>query len=134
MAQLTSTDLVQRLRDGYEAFDRGDLEAIRSQFNPDIVWHIGGKSQFSGDYKGIDAVFGFFGSVVAETAGTLKNEVHDILSNDTHGVVLVTQTAERNGKKLNMDAVQIIHRDDQGRITESWFLPVDAYAVDEFWS
>ena len=29
MAQSTSTDRAQRIRDGYEAFGRGDLEAIR---------------------------------------------------------------------------------------------------------
>jgi hypothetical protein len=30
--------------------------------------------------------------------------------------------------------VQIVHRDDQDRITESWFIPADQKAVDEFWS
>ncbi|HEY8741023.1 MAG TPA: nuclear transport factor 2 family protein [Candidatus Dormibacteraeota bacterium] len=134
MAQSTSTDQVQKLREGYEAFGRGDLEAIRGQFNPDIVWHIGGQSPMSGDYKGIDAVFEFFGRIFTETGGTLKNDVHDILANDTHGIVLLTQSAERNGKKLSMNFVQVVHRDAELRVTESWFLPLDANAVDEFWA
>jgi uncharacterized protein len=132
--QSTSTDRIQRIREGYEAFGRGDLEAIRDQFSPDIVWHVPGTSPLSGDYKGIDAVFEFFGRIFTESGGTFKNEIHDILSNDTHGVILVAQTAERNGRKLTANAVQIVHRDDQERITESWFIPADQKAVDEFWS
>ncbi|HEY8739930.1 MAG TPA: nuclear transport factor 2 family protein [Candidatus Dormibacteraeota bacterium] len=134
MAQTTSTDQVQKLREAYEAFGRGDLEAIRGQFSPDIVWHIGGHSSLSGDYKGIDAVFEFFGRIFTETDGTLKNDVHDILANDTHGIVLLTQSAERNGKKLSMQFVHVTHRDAESRVTESWYLPMDAQAVDEFWA
>jgi hypothetical protein len=48
--------------------------------------------------------------------------------------VLLTQTAERNGKKLTANAVQIVHRNDQDRITESWFMGEDQQAVDEFWA
>ena len=134
MAQLTSTDRIQRIRDGYEAFGRGDLDAIRDQFNPDIKWHIGGKSSFAGDYVGIDAVFEFFGRIFTETGGTLKNELHDVLASDDHTVVLLTQTADRNGKHLNMDSVQVVHPDSEGRVLESWFLPNDSYATDDFWS
>jgi uncharacterized protein len=134
MAESTDTDPVQRIREGYEAFGRGDLEAIRDQFSPDIVWHIGGHSPLAGDYKGIDALFEFFGRVVSETGGTLKNEVHDILANDTHGVVLLTQSGERNGKKLSMNCVQVVHRDAESRVTESWWIPVDERTDDEFWS
>ena len=59
---------------------------------------------------------------------------HDILANETHGVALVRQTAERNGKKLDGDAVHVVHYDGAGLITESWFIPVDAAAGDDFWS
>jgi ketosteroid isomerase-like protein len=134
MAQSTSTEQVQRVREGYEAFGRGDLDAIRDQFNPDVIWHVGGKHQLSGDYKGIDDVFGFFGKLFTETNGSFKNEVHDILASDDHSVVILSQTAERNGKKLTSNSVQVIHRDDEGRIKESWFLADDPYAIDDFWA
>ena len=98
------------------------------------MWHVSGTSPLSGDYKGIDAMFEFFGRVFTETGGTLKNDVHDILASDTHEVVLLSQSAERNGRKLTANAVQIVHRDDEERITESWFIAEDQKAVDEFWS
>lgn len=134
MPQSTSADQVQRTREAYAAFGRGDIEAIRDYFSPEIVWHVAGHSPLSGDYKGIDAVFKFFGRVLAETQGTFKNDLHDVVASDTHGVVLLTQTAERNGKKLAADFVQVTHRDDQDRIAESWFIGADQSAVDEFWS
>ncbi len=133
MAQ-TQTDQIQRLREGYEAFGRGDLDALRGLFAEDIVWHVGGRSPFSGDYKGLDKTFGFFTTVFTETGGTLKNEVHDLLASDKHGIALVTQTGERNGKSLNANAVHVVHYDGEGKVTESWFIPEHAYEVDEFWS
>ena len=133
-SQTQTATQVERFRKGYENFGNADLEAIREDFAPDIVWHVGGHSSLTGDYKGIDDVFALFGRIFTETAGTLKNEVHDILANDTHGVAMVKQSAERNGKRLETNAVHIVHYDDQGRVTESWFIPEQAREVDEFWS
>jgi hypothetical protein len=42
-------------------------------------------------------------------------------------------TAERQGKTLHDNTVQVWHIKD-GKATESWLHPEDAYASDEFWS
>jgi hypothetical protein len=70
---------------------------------------------------------------VQETGGTFRNDLHDIVANDEHTIALVTQTAERSGKKLSVRAAQVLHISG-GRVTESWFLPDDQHLVDEFWS
>ena len=133
-SQTDTATQVDRLRRGYDNFGKGDLEAIRADLAPDIVWHVGGNSPLTGDYKGIDDVFALFGRFFTETGGTLKNEVHDVLANETHGVVMFKQSAERNGKKLETNIVHIIHLDPEGRIKESWFFPEKAAEVDQFWS
>jgi ketosteroid isomerase-like protein len=133
-SQTDTVSQVERFRKGYDSFGKGDLEAIRADFSPDIVWHNGGHNILTGDYKGVDAVFGLFGRIFEETGGTLKSEVHDILANDTHGVALVTQSATRKGQELTSNAVHVVHYDEAGRITESWFLPEKAAESDEFWS
>lgn len=130
----TEVDRVQRLREGYDAFGRGDLEALRRLFAPDIVWHVVGNNPLSGDYRGIDAVFEFFGKVFTETGGTFKNDVHDVLANDSHGVAMVRQSGERSGNKLDTNAVHVVHYNDQGQIVESWILPEKATESDAFWS
>ena len=88
-SQTDTRTQVERLRRGYDNFGKGDLEAIRADFAPDIVWHVGGNNPLTGDYKGLDDVFALFGRFFQETGGTLKNEVHDVLAN-----VRVARTAD----------------------------------------
>lgn len=121
------------LRQGYDAFGRGDMAAIAELFADDIVWHFPGDNPLAGDYKGRDNVLAFFGRSVELTGGTLRVEVHDIVANDEHGVALTRTTAQRGGKSLDDKAVQVFHIRD-GKAVESWSHPGDQAANDEFWS
>ena len=67
------------------------------------------------------------------TGGTLRIDLHDVLANDEHVVSLVTMRAERAGKKLDTNFVQVSHVGD-GKITETWICPADPVAMEEFWS
>src|SRR6266511_3374360 len=86
-----------------------------------------------GDYKGIDQVMGLFARLFELTGGTFRLEVHDVLANDEHGVVLATAKAEKGGKTLSDNGVQVFHLRD-GKVTESWLHPSDQYEADEFFS
>ena len=123
----------QLLRDGYAAFEKGDLDTLRGLFADDIVWHTPGRSPVSGDARGLDQVFGLFGKVLELSGGTLRNELHDVLANDEHAVALVRARGERNGKTLNDTQAHVFHVRD-GRVTEFWLHTSDLYANDEFWS
>ena len=123
-------DLVRR---GFAAFATGDMATLNDLLADDVVWHVGGRSMITGDYKGKPEVFGFFGQLATGTAGTFHLEIHDILANDEHAVGLVTVSGERAGKKLNDNGVQIFHVKG-GKVTETWFHPNDQYAADDFWS
>ena len=124
----------QRLRDGFEAFSKGDLDTLRNEFlAPDIVWHSPGRNQLSGDYEGIDQVMGLFGQLVVLTGGTFRQELHDVLANDEHGATLATATAEREGKTFRDNGVLVFNLKD-GKVTEAWLHPGDQYAADEFFS
>jgi ketosteroid isomerase-like protein len=120
-------------RKGLAAFDTGDFQVLNDLFADDLLWHVGGRGPLAGDYKGKDEVFGFFAKTVELTGGTFHLDIHDVLANDTHVAVLATATAERDGKKLNDNGVQVLHVAD-GKVTESWLYPSDSYAADEFWS
>ena len=125
---------VQRARQGYEAFSKGDMATISELLADDVVWHVGGSSPISGDYKGKDAVFGFFGKLMELTGGTFKIEVHDILANDGHTVTMVRETAEKAGKKFDSKAVHITHPDSEGRIKEFWGFEENQAEADEFFA
>lgn len=121
------------LRKGYDAFGKGDMDTIRELFADDIVWHAPGKSPLAGDHKGVDAVLENFGKVFEMTGGTFRLEIHDILANDEHAVVLVRAQGERDGKKLDDRGVQVWHIKD-GKATEQWLHSGDQYTSDEFFS
>jgi len=122
------------VRDGFAAFERGDMDALRKQIcTDDVRWHNPGRGPISGDYEGIDQVIQYFARVLELTGGTFSLELHDVLANDEHAVALMTTRGERAGKQLTYNTVNVYHFRD-GKITEMWSYPADQYAVDEFWS
>jgi uncharacterized protein len=124
---------VEIVREGYAAFSRGDLEALRKEFlAPDVIWHYAGKSQLSGHYHGIDEVLTWLGRSFELSGGTLTVEPHDVVGNAEHVVALVTVRASRDGKHLFDQGVQVFHLSD-GKATQVWLLPGDLYSNDDFW-
>jgi ketosteroid isomerase-like protein len=122
-------DLVRR---GYAAFQSGDMATLNELLAEDVVWHAPGHNQLSGDFRGRDAVLATFQKTFELTGGSFKLAIHDVLANDAHVVVLVTANAQREGKTLEDNSVQVFEISD-GKVAEQWLYPGDAYATDEFW-
>jgi uncharacterized protein len=61
------------VREGFAAFGRGDMDALRKQFFADDVrWHAAGRNPTSGEYEGTEQVLQFFARLVELTDGTLS--------------------------------------------------------------
>jgi hypothetical protein len=121
----------QAVLGGFQAFAEGDMVAMKELFADDATWHVGGKNRWSGDYQGVDAILGFFGGISSEAS--LSQDLHAVLADDEHVVVLVNGTATRGDKTLDSQTVFIFHLSD-GKTTEVWGVAVDPYAGDEFWA
>jgi ketosteroid isomerase-like protein len=121
------------LRRGYQAFATGDIDTVLSLFADDIVWHVEGTSQVSGDYRGHQEVLGFFGKMMELSGGTFRLDIHDVLVDDVHGVVLVTARGERDDQKMDVREVNIWHLAD-GKATEFWSFADDQEALDKFFA
>ncbi len=121
------------IRQGYDAFSRGDMDTLRALFHPGIVWHAPGRSQLSGDHQGVDAVLGYFARTMELTGGSFRVEVHDVVANDEHGVGLRKVYAERGGQALEDNTTLVFHLRD-GRVTEVWQYRADPYAADELFA
>ena len=121
---MASTDVVQRnieiARKGYAAFNEGDIETAMSTISDDIVWHGGNRGPLAGDYKGKAALLDFFMKFGQLTEGSYKAEIHDILANEEHGVVIGVYKATRNGKTFEDKFVDVIHPDADGKAKEFW--------------
>jgi ketosteroid isomerase-like protein len=120
------------IRKGYTAFLSGDMATLDELFADDIVWHAPGRNQLSGTQRGKQEVFETFKKVFDLTGGTFKLEIHDILADDDHAVVLAKATGQREGRTLDDNSVQVFHIQG-GKVTEQWLHPGDVYSADEFW-
>jgi ketosteroid isomerase-like protein len=122
------------LRGAYEAFGRGDISELKSRFfAEDVRWHYPGRSPFGGDYDGVDQVGEWLRRTFEACWGSINIEVHDVIANDEHAIALTTVRAQREGRSLQDDTVQVFRITD-GKATEVWTYPRDQYASDEFWS
>lgn len=121
------------IRSGYEAFAAGDMDAITKVFAADISWHIAGRSELAGDYRGHAEVFGFFGQLAELSGGTFQLEVHDLMATDDHVVALVRERGSRAGRSIDSSGVHVWHVAGN-RAVEFWGVTYDQYADDEFWS
>jgi len=116
-------------RRGYDAFNKGDMDTIRTLFDPNVVWHVGGRNQFTGDKRGIDETLGFFLQIQQASGGTFRLDVHDVVANDEHAVALVNSHIEKDGKTSDDVGSHVVHIKD-GRIKESWFFGNNQYEFD----
>jgi ketosteroid isomerase-like protein len=130
---MTAQDDARTIREGYEAFGKGDIPAVVALFADDITWRVPGHSPLAGEYVGAEAVLGFFGNLQERSGGSFRLEVHDLLASEAHVVALCTETAHRGDKSLNAQTVHVWHLRD-GKATEFWAVAYDAYAEDEFWA
>jgi ketosteroid isomerase-like protein len=114
-----------------EAMVARDVGAIADCFADDVVFHIPGRNPLSGDYRGKAEVLTRLFQRWEEAFGGLEIEVHDVLADDRHVVVLSDRRARRAAREVEMRAASIYHVHD-GRIAEAWLMEWDPYAIDEF--
>ena len=129
---MTSSN-VQILRDGYDAFARGDIPATLAIFDEDITWHVPGRSPLSGDYEGHAGVLDFFARCQDLSGGTLKVGVDETFADGDRVVVLTTVSAERYGQFWSSPEVHV-WRMANGRAAEFREFQGDQQSEDEFWA
>ncbi len=122
------------VRAGFAAYSRGDMRAMLTEFfAPDVIWHFPGRGPLAGDHAGLEAVGTYFGRLAELSEGTHRIELRDVIANDEHVVALHGTRAERAGRQLDIDAVQVFRIRD-GKVAEAWTVHHDLYAFDDFWS
>ena len=130
---MSASENAEAVRRGYDAFTRADMAALRDLFAPDIQWHANGRNRLAGTFKGVDSVLGNFGQLAAESNGTFRVEIHDLMATDDHVVVLARSSATRGAKHFEGNYAHVFHLSG-GKVTESWVLNEGPYAIDEFWA
>jgi ketosteroid isomerase-like protein len=119
------------IRQGYEAFNSGTLQGLPALFAEDVVWHVGGRHQLSGEKRGREACFQYFGQLSRLTNGSFRAELHDVLGGTAHTIGIHTSRGERAGRELAEPTVLVFHLRD-GTIAACWEHYADSRRVDEF--
>ena len=73
MTGAVSHPLVQAIMAYQQAMATGDFAGGRQIFREGVVYVVPGENVFSGTYRGPDAVMGYFGKLMTETAGSYKS-------------------------------------------------------------
>jgi uncharacterized protein len=121
------------VREGYEAFQRGDMQWMDEHISDEVVWHVGGNSKWAGAYEGKPAVLDFFRRQMQAMGGQAPDvDLHDTLADDDHVVQIGTARAKaQDGSTVEWKYSQIFHIRD-GKVTEVWGMAENDAAVDPF--
>jgi ketosteroid isomerase-like protein len=88
-----------RLKQFYERFACGDIEGAIAMCDESMTYRVPGSLPTSGTYTNA-TVSNMLSTVMRISNGTFKEEVVDIIANDSHGVVLLKHSLEHNGKHI----------------------------------
>lgn len=116
---------------GYEAFQKQDVETLRGLFHEDIEWSSKGGTPLSGLFRGPQAVLEMFGRI-PQLTDHFELELHDVLANDDHVVVMARQHVARAGKRHDGMVVHVYHLED-GKVRQAFLIQEDPEAWEALW-
>jgi ketosteroid isomerase-like protein len=117
-----------------QAFNDNDLDNGKKFFSKDMVYQFPGRSTIAGEYRGIEEFFKVLHLMKDMTSGTLTIKPQIVMANDEAVMVYAGVTAQREGRTLDIDQVNLYRFNKDGIIFEGRVIPVDLYTFDEFWS
>jgi YbgC/YbaW family acyl-CoA thioester hydrolase len=111
-----------------ELYGGGGLAGVGELLAEDVVWHVPGTSPIAGDYRGREAVLGYFLARRALAGGRIEIFRNDELVNGD----VVVQLADGRAR-LGEWRTAGVYRVAGGRIAEAWLVPLDLDAFDDAW-
>ena len=122
------------VRQGYKAFGEGDMDTLRSLFNPDAVHSSPGNNPLSAEYKGIDNILAYYGQLFERSDGTFTASLKSAQAEGDDSVVATHRdNAKRGDKTLDQDTT-LTFRISGGKFTRLVESHSDPAAWDAFWS
>jgi ketosteroid isomerase-like protein len=124
---------IDNTKRAYAAFGAGDIATLTELIAPDCIWHVGGRSQLTGDYVGHEQILGYFAKLYELTEGTFNVTLDDVGETEAGMVTcVVTLNGRREGKTLTTRMIEIGRANSAGQVAECWWFAEDAYTADAF--
>jgi ketosteroid isomerase-like protein len=113
-----------------EALSRRDMEAFFGYQADDVVLHFPGRGPMAGDYRGKGGISELFQQQMQMLDAPPEIEIHDVLANDDHAVILNRVRATRGGQTNEQRQVVVLHFKD-GKVAETWLTFSDQQGMDD---
>jgi ketosteroid isomerase-like protein len=124
----------QLVREGFEAFTRGDMDTLRGLMTADCTQHVPGTHPLSGDFKGQDAIIDMYRRMNEETGGNMRVDLRGVaVDGRGHAVGMMRFTADRDGKHIEDDGA-LVFRVVGDKISDIDECVQDIDANNDFWS
>ncbi len=131
MSAHPDADLIRR---GYEAYGKGDMDALGSLMTADVIHHVPGNNPLSGHHKGREAVIGLYRRMGEETNGTAKADLHQVLVDGRgHAISVHTFRADRGDRGIEIQEA-LFFTIVGGKISDIDECTQDIDEEDAFWS
>lgn len=125
---------MELIRQGYAAFNAGDLGTLRELFARDVTQHVPGTTSLAGTYKGVDAVLGYYGKLAEMTDGTFRADLVDVHSDGQGHVLAVNQISATRGGERRVSRGSILFTFLGNKVTDLLELHGDLAGDDAFYA
>ncbi|WP_336081908.1 nuclear transport factor 2 family protein [Nocardia sp. SSK8] len=115
------------------ALAAGDMAALASTFDENVIWHQPGGNPLSGEHHGPGGVVALLGRFMELSAGTFALEVVDVVERGDLVAATVRFRATRAGRTALAQNGVDVFRVRGDAIAEVWLISEDQPAEDEFW-
>jgi ketosteroid isomerase-like protein len=130
---MAPADPAALVRDLYDAFARRDGPVLRRLIHEEAAWHVPGRNLLSGEHRGHDALFAYFGRLGQLSGGTYRGDLVDVLGSGARAAAYVASKGQREGRALD-ETYLLLFEVRTGRIASARLYPEDAHRFDAFWS
>ena len=105
--------------------------AERANIARDIIWHVPGHNQVSGDYFGYAA----YTEVMVSRMAPLDRwdfTLEEVMVNGDYVMTTFRLQGERRGKTIDLHGGHLMRMTGDGKVAEGWGFTDDQDALDEF--
>jgi uncharacterized protein len=113
---------VRRLMAAFTAQDRDEIEAL---IDVRCVWRVPGDNVLAGEYDGLAAVMGLFGTLKRIFAGPAQFEIVDLTTSDDRAIAYQYGVVQVGDRTVRMKEC-LVYRFERGKIVE-----VDEFQFDQ---
>jgi hypothetical protein len=116
-----------------EMYTGGDLAAVKELLAEDVVWHVPGTSPIAGDYRGHEAVTGYF-RLRRDLAGGAIQIAKDSEAHHEEALVQLADGRAPLGGQEVVWRTAGVYRVADARIAEAWLIPLNQEHFDRVWT